>query len=79
MGTVCVQRSTKCLTVGAIPQARVEEDVRLLVRRLGHVDGHVQILNPLGHLHLGTMGDIEHNIQHGLLMVFLRRDLVIEL
>ena len=67
MGPVRVQRSTKNLTVGAIPQLGVEEDVRLLVGGLGHVDGHVQILDPLGHLHLGTKGKKSNNIQSVLL------------
>lgn len=50
---------TKCqrkcfLTVGVIAQSRVEEDAGLLLGLLGHVDGHVQVLDPLPHLHLGA-------------------------
>lgn len=37
-----------------IAQSWVEEDAGLLLGLLGHVDGHVQVLDPLPHLHLGA-------------------------
>lgn len=47
-----LQRSTESLTVGVIAESRVKEDAGLLLRLLGYVNSHVQVLNPLPHLHL---------------------------
>lgn len=47
--------SSLSLTIGVIGEASVQKDAAgLLLRLLGQVDSHVEVLDPLAHLHFGA-------------------------
>lgn len=55
------------LTVRVITQSRVKKDAGLLLGLLGHVNSHVQVLDPLPHLHFGAeITNIQTELMHTL-------------
>lgn len=54
----------KALTVGVVAESSIREDAGFLLRLLGHVDGQVQVLNPLPHLHFRAKNHRTNNKKH---------------